>query len=126
LVIPPENEPMKTNAMLTFPVQNAAASLNGKPPEELPHGLLAPPAEVRAIVERERQKHPPEAFARAEVEVLNLETIGWYFDGLCHEMIYRETPEGPEVLAVAVEEAAAFRRTTPPEAQRQLKGYLGY
>ncbi len=112
--------------MLTFPLQNAAPSLKGKPPEELPHGLLTPPAEVRAIVERERQKHLPEAFAQAELGVLNLETIGWYFDGLCYEVIYRETPEGPEVLAVGAEEAATFRRTMPPEAQRQLKGYLGY
>jgi hypothetical protein len=112
--------------VLTFPPQSAAASLKSKPPKELPHGLLTPPAEVRAIVERERHKHLPEAFARAEVGVLNLETIAWYFDGLCHEVIYRETPEGPEVLAVGAEETAAFRRTTPLEAQRQLKGYLGY
>jgi hypothetical protein len=111
--------------MLTFPMQNAAASLKGKSPEEMPHGLLTPPAEVRAIVEREREKHLPEAFAKAEVGVLNLETIGWYFDGLCHEVIYRETQKGPEVLAVGAEEAAALRRTMPPEAQRQLQGYLG-
>src|SRR5438309_561120 len=112
--------------MLAFPIRNPAPSLRGKPPEELPHGLLTPPAEVLAIVERERQKHLPEAFAKAAIAVLNLETIGWYFDDLCHEVIYRETPEGPEVLAVGYEEVSAFRSTTAPEEQRQLKGYLGY
>ena len=40
--------------MLTFPLHNAALDLKGKPPEELPHGLLAIPPEVRELVERER------------------------------------------------------------------------
>jgi hypothetical protein len=70
-------------------------------PEDLPHGILEPPVEVRAIVDRERQKHPPEAFAKAEVGVLNLETIAWYVDGLCHEVIYRETPQPQSRLQVA-------------------------
>ncbi len=112
--------------MLTFPLHNAALDLKGKPPEELPHGLLTPPAEVRELVELERTKHPPEVSAREEVSRLCRWTIGWYFDGLGHEVIYRETPQGPEVLSVGYDEMFAFRKTTPPEEQRKLKGYLGY
>jgi hypothetical protein len=112
--------------MLTFPLQNAALSLQGEPPEELPHGLITPPAEVRELIERERAKHPPEVFAKEELRVLNLWTIGWNFDGLHQEVIYRETSEGPEVLAVGFEEVLAFRKATPLEEQRKLEGYLGY
>ena len=43
--------------MLTFPLHNAALDLKGKPPEELPHGLLPIPPEVRELVEMERAKH---------------------------------------------------------------------
>jgi len=112
--------------MLTFPIQNAALALKGKPPEELPHGLIAPPAIVVEIVERERAKHPPEVFARDGVRILNLETIGWFFDSLHHEVIYRETPEGPEVLAVGYDEVSAFKQKVPFEERRSLKTYLGY
>ncbi len=112
--------------MLTFPLQNAAQSLKGKPPGELPHGLITPPAIVLEIVERERAKHSPETFARDGVRILNLETIGWFFDGLHQEVLYRETPQGPEVLAVGYDEVLALRRVMPPEEQRGLKSYLGY
>jgi hypothetical protein len=112
--------------MLSYPVQDAAPSLRGKPPAELPHGLLTPPPQVRQALEEERAKHDPEVFAREEVSRLCRWTVGWYFDDLGHEVIYRETPQGPEVLAVGYDEMFAFRQTTPPEEQRKLKGYLGY
>jgi hypothetical protein len=112
--------------MLTFPIQNAASSLQGKLPEELPHGLIRPPAEVRELIERERSGYPPEVFAREEMGILNLWTIAWFFDGLHQEIIYRETAEGPEVVAVGYDEMCHFRSATPPEEQRKFKGYLGY
>jgi hypothetical protein len=112
--------------MLTFPLHNAALDLKGKPPQELPHGLLPPPPEVREVVEMSRHKFPADVFANAELGMLNRETIGWYFDGLHQEVIYRETPQGPEVLAVGDEEVTAFRAATPAEVQDKLKGYLGY
>jgi len=112
--------------MLSFPLHNAALDLKGKPPQELPHGLLPFPPEVRELVERERSKHRPEVFEGAKLSLLNSETIGWYFDGLCQEVLYRETPEGPEVLAVGFDEVLALQRALSPDEQRKLKGYLGY
>jgi hypothetical protein len=112
--------------VLTFPLRNAAQDLKGKPPEELPHGLLPIPPEVRELVARERSKHRPEAFARAEIGLLNSDTIGWFFDGLCQQVLYRETPQGPEVLAVGLDEVLALRKAMPEEEQRHLKSYLGY
>jgi hypothetical protein len=112
--------------MLRYPLHNAALDLKGKPPEELPHGLLTIPPEVRELVERERAMHRPEAFAKAELGLLNSDTVGWYFDGLCQQVLYRETPQGPEVLAVGFEEVLALRKTMPADEQRQFKTYLGY
>jgi hypothetical protein len=111
--------------MLTFPLHNAALDLKGKPPEELPHGLLPIPPEVRELVERERAKYPhcsEEVWART----LNRWAVDWYYDGLGQEVIYRETPEGPEVLAVGVEEVWIHKKSTPLEEQLKLKIYQDY
>ena len=81
---------------MQFPIYHAALSFEGKPPEELPHGLLTMPPEVREFFAEQSAKSPPGTFARDEVRILNLWTIAWYFDGLHHEVIYRETPEGPD------------------------------
>jgi hypothetical protein len=112
--------------MLTFPLHNAALDLKGKPPEELPHGLLTVPAEVRELVEMERAKLRPEAFEAARETLLNDWTVSWYFENLCHRVVYRPTPQGPEVLAVGFEEVFALRKAMPVEEQRKLKEYLGY
>ncbi len=113
--------------MLTFPLHNAALDLKGKPPEELPHGLLTIPEEVRELVEREPSAGlRPETFESNRETMLNLWTVGWYFDNLCHQVLYRETAEGPEIVAVGSEEVRTLRAATPPEEHRQLKSYLGY
>jgi hypothetical protein len=112
--------------MQTFPLHNAALELKGKPPEELPHGLLAIPPEVRELVEMERAKHRPEVFEGAKETWLNDWTVGWYFENLYHRVIYRRTPQGPEVIAVGFEEVLALRTTMPVEEQRGLTEYLGY
>jgi hypothetical protein len=55
-----------------------APSLQGKLPQEpadLPRGLITPPEKVRELVEKERAKHPPEAFDRAEERLLNEWTL---------------------------------------------------
>jgi hypothetical protein len=88
--------------------------------------LIAPPAEVRELLEEERTKHPAGVFAKAELGLLNLWTIGFYFDGLCQEVLYRETPQGPEVLAVGADEVLALRKQTGLDERRDLKTYLGY
>jgi hypothetical protein len=112
--------------MLSFPLHNAALDLKGKPPEELPHGLLVVPPEVRALVERERSRLRPEVFVAAREDLLNDWTVSWYFENLCQEVVYRQTPEGPEVLAVGFDEVLALQRAMPPEEYRLLKGYSGY
>jgi hypothetical protein len=109
--------------MLTFPLHNAALDLKGKPPKELPHGLLPIPPEVRELVEMERAKHSPEAFAKAEEGLLNDWTVHWYFENLCQEVTYRQTPAGPEVLAVGFDETFLLQRTLSLAERRTLKGY---
>jgi hypothetical protein len=114
---------------MQFPIQHAAPSLKGKPPEELPHGLITPPPEVRQLVEEQRVKHSPEAFAtgpRGELWMLNDWTIDYYFDGLNHKVIYRQTPEGPEVVAVGYDEVSAFEKAMPLEEQLTYEIYQGY
>jgi hypothetical protein len=52
--------------------------------------------------------------------------VHWYFQGLYQDVVYRHTPEGPEVLAVGFDEAIALQRAMPEEEQRALKHYAGY
>jgi hypothetical protein len=111
---------------MRFPIQHAALSLRGKPPEELPHGLLPVPPEVRELIEEKRTQWPPEVFAREELGMLNLETVGWYFDGLNMQVMYRETPQGPEVLAVGRDEVLALKQSVPYEGRKGFKTFLGY
>jgi hypothetical protein len=107
-------------------IDHAAPSLRGKPPAELPRGFLTPPPEVRKLIEQERSKHPPEAFARAEERLLNDWTVGFYFDSLGLEVMYRQTPAGPEVLAVGLEEVLALKKRLPLEELLRLRTFLGY
>jgi hypothetical protein len=110
-------------------IDRAAPSLQGAPPKlprDLPHGLLTPPEKVRAQVEQERTQHPPDVFARAEQRLLNEGTLQYYFAYLGHEVIYRPTPLGPEILAVGEEEVLALKKTKPLEEQLKLKTWLPY
>src|SRR5438094_15933 len=103
---------------MQFPLEYAALSLRGKPPEELPHGLLAVPPEVRELIEERRGNWPPEVFAGEALRMLNLETVSWYFDGLNMQVMYRETPQGPEVLAVGRDEVFALKQRVPYEERK--------
>jgi len=102
-----------------------APSLQGgypRDPKSLPHGLLVPPEAVRELLAREKARHPPEVFnAEAEERILNQWTLGYYFDYLGHEVTYRQTPAGPEVLAVGFEEDLALRRRIGEEEHRKFK-----
>ena len=96
------------------------------PGTKLPHGLVTPPAPVRERIEQERARLPPEMFAKSEQRLLNEWTIGYIFDSLCLEVVYRPTPQGPEVLAVGTEEVIALKRTTPVAEQMNFETFLGY
>jgi len=111
---------------MQFPIQHAALARRGKPPAELPHGLLAVPPEVREFIEERRTQWSPEVFAKAELGMLNLDTVSWYFDGLNMQVMYRETPQGPEVLAVGRDEVFAFKQRVPRDERKELKTFMGY
>ncbi len=51
-------------------------------------------------------------------------TLNYYFDYLGHEVLYRSTPEGPEVLAVGFSEILAFEKDMPLEEQVKLKTWM--
>lgn len=110
-------------------IDSNAPSLQGKLPKlpaELPHGLISPPPLVREEIERDRTKHPPEAFARAEEGMLNRWTLQYYFEYLGYEVTYRQKPQGPEVLAVGIDERLALRQQMGEEEFNQLETYLPY
>ena len=100
------------------------ASLPG-PPHELPHGLLKPPQEVRDALSREQAKFPPEVYGReAQERTLNEWTVDYVFGhqlGYCGEVLYRPTPEGPEVLAVGTVEILALTKEMPAEERAKLE-----
>ena len=106
-----------------------APSLQGKLPklpQDLPHGRITPPQKVRELIEVERGKHPPDRFARWEERLLNEWTLQYYFDYLGHEVIYRRTSQGPEVIAVGTAECLALKKTLPLAEQLQLQTWLPY
>jgi hypothetical protein len=107
-----------------------APSLEGgypRSPESLPHGLISPPQRVRELLAKEKAKHPPEMFnAEAEERFLNQYTLAYYFDYLGHEVVYRQTPAGPEVVAVGDDERLALRRRIGEEEYRKFKTRLFY
>jgi hypothetical protein len=94
-------------------------------PEDLPHGLIRPPDKVRDLLAKEKAKHPPEVFtAEAEERILNQYTLDYYFDYLGHEVIYRQTPDGPAVLAVGIDERLALEQQIGDEEYRKLKTWM--
>jgi hypothetical protein len=115
-------------AMASDFIDYTAPSLQGtfpKLPKDLPHGFISPPEKVRELIEKERTKHPPEVFTPKNVQMLlNEWTLQYYFDYLCHDVLYRPTPEGPEVLAVGLDEMQAFTKDMPLEDQLQFKIWM--
>ena len=108
---------------------NAPSLQGGYPrsPESLPHGLISPPEMVREELAKEKAKHPPEVFdAATEERILNQYTIHYYFDYLGHEVVYLQTPAGPEVVAVGDDERLALRRRIGEEEYRKFETWLPY
>jgi hypothetical protein len=109
-------------------IDYTAPSLQGgypRQPESLPHGLISPPEAVREMLAREKAKHPPHVFdAACEERILNQYTLDYYFDYLEHEVIYRQTPQGPDVLAVGWDESFALRRRVGEEEYGKFQAWL--
>jgi len=51
-------------------------------------------------------------------------TLQHYFEAEGHEVLYRKTPEGPDVVAVGPVEIQAFRKALSEEEQDQFIGWL--
>jgi hypothetical protein len=114
--------------MLNPIVDANAPSLQGgtfRQPTVLPHGLISPPVAVRERLAGELARHPAEAFnAEAQERTLNQWTLDYYFDFLGHEVIYRQTSGGPEVLAVGEDEVIQLKKALSLEEQQQLKTWM--
>ena len=105
-----------------------APSLQGglfRKPEDLPHGKIVPPDLVRETVAQQKAKFPPEIYTpEAEERDLNQFTLQYYFDYLGHEVLFRSTPEGPEVLAVGFDEILALTRKIGPDERQALQTWM--
>src|SRR5437868_4921976 len=91
-------------------IEYDAPSLQGKFPKlpaDLPHGLIQPPQLVLEMIAEEGAKFPPEVWGPHEERIRNQWTLHYYFDYLGYEVVYRCTPQGPEVLAVGEDEIMA-------------------
>ena len=106
----------------------AALRQEGSPrPEHLPHGLITPPPEVQERLALEKTRFLPESLnPGTEERLLNDWTLGYYFDQLGHEVLYRPTSQGPMVLAVGFDEIQAFRRGVPSDQDHQSQTWLPY
>jgi hypothetical protein len=99
-----------------------------QPHRELPHGLLKPPPEVLETLAREKAKFRPEVYGREyEERTLNDWTVDYVFGqqlGYYDDVLYRPTPEGPEVLAVGTVEILAFTKDMPADEQDRLQTWM--
>jgi hypothetical protein len=108
-------------------IDQNAPSLSGgvpQPPESLPHGLIHPPPKVQEVVAAEKAKFGARVTSSVEERLLNEWTLQYYFEHLGHEVLYRQTPQGPEVLAVGFEEIFARTNGIDPEAMTGLKTWM--
>jgi len=55
---------------------------------------------------------------------LNRQTLNYHFDHLDQEVAYRETPQGPDVLAVGDEEILALTKDMSFEEQLKIRRWL--
>ena len=97
-------------------------------PPGLPHGLIVPPQEVRDEIAASDEKMLRErGFTlneEARLRELNHQTLNYYFDYLGHQVAYRETPQGPDVLAVGDEEILALTKDMSLAEQLKLRRWL--
>jgi hypothetical protein len=78
--------------------------------------LLPTPPEIAKLVAREAAKRPMSPAARQWVtDCFNMQ---YYFGG--HDIAYRKTPQGVEVLAVGLEEIGELMRHLPRAEDRNV------
>lgn len=109
-----QNRTRKTTRKKKKGIPKPAIELIELPPPSPLRGVLPTPLEVAKLVAREVKKLPMSDEARQRVT--NHWTLQYYFGG--HEIAYRETPAGVEVLAAGLEEIGQLVRKMP-YAQRK-------
>jgi hypothetical protein len=94
-------------------------------PQDMPHGLITPPDLIRKWVAEEKAKFPAHLFdAEQEQRSLNDLTLQFYFESFNYDVLYRSTPDGPEVMAVGHEEIHAFTKDMPLEEQYRFNIWM--
>ena len=97
-------------------------------PEDLPHGLIVPPQDVRdeiaAADETMLMEHGFIVNEPSSVRELNYQTLNYYFDNLGYEVAYHETPQGPDVLAVGDAEILALTKDMGVAEQLKVRRWL--
>lgn len=78
-------------------------------------GLLPVPPEVLELLEQELKNHP--VTDKERKRLTNFWTLQYYYGG--EGVVYRNTPQGVEILAVG-EDITTFFRTLPPDAPRDF------
>jgi hypothetical protein len=86
------------------------------PPPSPLRGLLPTPPEVAQLVAREVKRLPMTEEARQRIT--NDWTLQYYFGG--HEIAYRKTLQGVEVLAAGLEEIGALLRKLAASQQKGI------
>src|ERR1022692_4503923 len=91
-------------------------------PDGLPHGVVVAPPRVREIVAKEKAKFGTE-FADDDTwgNMTDSLTLQHHFESQGHEVLYRHTPEGPEVLAVGFDEMRNYVQGMSIEQQLKFK-----
>ena len=95
--------------------------------QDLPHGLLTPPPHVVERIAQDQAKFPPGVYSDEYAErTMNDWTVHHYFDNpyWYFEVLYRPTPQGPEVLAIGEEEILAYTKDMPPGEQLKLETWM--
>jgi hypothetical protein len=85
----------------------------GVPLSDLPRGLVQPPPYVLEELEALKASSPAAWPRDYEVIELNYLTLFFYYENIL--VAYRETENGPEVLAVGDEEVGEFVEKTPQD-----------
>jgi hypothetical protein len=126
-----KTETIETRLMPNELIDNNAPSLQRRLPalpKEMPHGLIVPPQddwnEIASSEEKMLREHGFTMNAEARVRELNRHTLNYYFDYLGQEVAYRETPQGPDVLAVGDEEILDLTKDMSLEEQLKLRRWL--
>ena len=113
----PQNRTKKTSRKTKKRRTERAGAANAKLRAPSPlRGLLPTPPEIAELVAREVDRLPMTTEARQRIT--HDWTLQYYFGG--HEVAYRKTPKGVQVLAAGLEEIGQLLRRLPYSQQKGI------